>query len=57
MDATGVTPLGDRRQLKDAASRAFFDGFAIGCLVAAGVALRSNRTTTPESRGPVSWPD
>ena len=26
-------------QLKDAASRAFFDGFAIGCLVAAGVAL------------------
>jgi DHA2 family multidrug resistance protein-like MFS transporter len=25
--------------LKDAASRAFFDGFAIGCLVAAGVAL------------------
>jgi hypothetical protein len=26
-------------QLQDAASRAFFDGFAIGCLVAAGVAL------------------
>src|SRR4051794_8953141 len=26
-------------QLKDAASRAFFDGFAVGCLVAAGVAL------------------
>src|SRR6266536_2956070 len=26
-------------QLRDAASRAFFDGFAIGCLVAAGVAL------------------
>ena len=26
-------------QLKDAASHAFFDGFAIGCLVAAGVAL------------------
>jgi hypothetical protein len=26
-------------QLKEAASRAFFDGFAIGCLVAAGVAL------------------
>jgi EmrB/QacA subfamily drug resistance transporter len=25
--------------LKDAASRAFFDGFAIGCLVAAGLAL------------------
>ena len=25
--------------MKDAASRAFFDGFAIGCLVAAGVAL------------------
>ncbi len=26
-------------QLRDAASRAFFDGFAVGCLVAAGVAL------------------
>ena len=26
-------------QLKDVASRAFFDGFAVGCLVAAGVAL------------------
>jgi hypothetical protein len=26
-------------QLKNAASSAFFDGFAIGCLVAAGVAL------------------
>jgi EmrB/QacA subfamily drug resistance transporter len=26
-------------QLTDAASRAFFDGFAVGCLVAAGVAL------------------
>jgi EmrB/QacA subfamily drug resistance transporter len=26
-------------QLKDAASHAFFDGFAVGCLVAAGVAL------------------
>jgi MFS-type transporter involved in bile tolerance (Atg22 family) len=26
-------------QLRDAAARAFFDGFAVGCLVAAGVAL------------------
>jgi hypothetical protein len=26
-------------QLRDAASSAFFDGFAVGCLVAAGVAL------------------
>ncbi len=26
-------------QLKDAASSAFFSGFAVGCLVAAGVAL------------------
>jgi EmrB/QacA subfamily drug resistance transporter len=32
--------LGDMAaQLRDAASSAFFDGFAVGCLVAAGVAL------------------
>jgi EmrB/QacA subfamily drug resistance transporter len=35
--AAGLGPAAT--QLRDVASRAFFDGFAVGCLVAAGIAL------------------